>query len=193
MDNVQNSNPLALVEPTDGFPFLGYNSMAVIAGAELFSGLVTKTDASIIQKLPYIIQVNRNILQQRLAAFLFYVEFKRYVDSIDAETVAWQRVEKLQNELRQAISDLFKTPAQLEKEMVDRWLKAGERHGFRSRLDRMYPNDVVKNLAARQKEAHKPHAQGTVAELATKLGVSKSEVRRLKQEGLLEDALSKLN
>lgn len=34
-----------------------------------------------------------------------------------------------------------------------------------------------------------PHSSGTVSELAVALGVSKSEVRRLKREGQLEAAL----
>lgn len=41
-------------------------------------------------------------------------------------------------------------------------------------------------------DSNKPHTQGTVAELATKLGVSKSEVRRMKTEGTLDAALNKL-
>ena len=37
-----------------------------------------------------------------------------------------------------------------------------------------------------------PHSSGTVSELAVALGVSKSEVRRLKREGLLEAALTEI-
>lgn len=37
-----------------------------------------------------------------------------------------------------------------------------------------------------------PHQAGTVSELAEKLGVSKSEVRRLKREGRLELELNRL-
>lgn len=45
------------------------------------------------------------------------------------------------------------------------------------------------NLRKKLCESNKPHVQGTVAELAQKLGVSKSEVRRMKTEGTLEKAL----
>ena len=34
-----------------------------------------------------------------------------------------------------------------------------------------------------------PHETGTVSELADRLGVSKSEVRRLRREGLLDQAI----
>lgn len=49
-----------------------------------------------------------------------------------------------------------------------------------------------KELLDELKASQRPHAAGTVSELATKLGVSKSEVRRMKTEGTLEEALSKL-
>ena len=43
------------------------------------------------------------------------------------------------------------------------------------------------NLVAQQKEAQKPHAAGTVSEIAAKFGISKSEVRRLKADGKLDE------
>lgn len=74
-------------------------------------------------------------------------------------------------------------------------------------------NDLVKYrlqqevdaLAEQVEEAHvadqktatdlrnQPHASGTTAELATKLGVSKSEVRRMKRDGTLDAALANAN
>ena len=48
-------------------------------------------------------------------------------------------------------------------------------------------------LKKKLSESNKPHSQGTVAELATKLGVSKSEVRRMKTDGTLEKALEENN
>lgn len=41
------------------------------------------------------------------------------------------------------------------------------------------------------KAAQKPHAQGTVSEIAARFNISKSEVRRLKQEGKLDEFLAK--
>lgn len=38
-----------------------------------------------------------------------------------------------------------------------------------------------------------PHMGGTVSELAERLGVSKSEVRRLKREGLIDQAIEDHN
>ena len=39
-------------------------------------------------------------------------------------------------------------------------------------------------------QRNQPHAAGTVAEIAAKLGVSKSEVRRMKREGTLDAKLN---
>lgn len=41
-------------------------------------------------------------------------------------------------------------------------------------------------------QRNQQHASGTTAEIATKLGVSKSQVRRLKSQGALDAALAKL-
>lgn len=41
-----------------------------------------------------------------------------------------------------------------------------------------------------QKQRNQPHAAGTVAEIAAKYGLSKSEVRRMKREGTLDAALA---
>jgi hypothetical protein len=40
-------------------------------------------------------------------------------------------------------------------------------------------------------QRNQPHAAGTISEIATKLGLSKGEVRKMKREGTLEDALAK--
>ena len=50
----------------------------------------------------------------------------------------------------------------------------------------------LETLKIKLLESNKPHSQGTVAELATKLGVSKSEVRRMKADGSLTEILNKL-
>lgn len=40
------------------------------------------------------------------------------------------------------------------------------------------------------KNTNKPHPQGTVAELATRFGVSKSEIRRMKSDGTLDQFIT---
>ena len=40
-------------------------------------------------------------------------------------------------------------------------------------------------------QRNQPHAAGTISEIATKLGLSKGEVRKMKREGTLEAALEK--
>jgi hypothetical protein len=56
-----------------------------------------------------------------------------------------------------------------------------------SRMIEAQMRQNFQDLVAQQKEASKPHAQGTVAELAAKFGVSKSEIRRLKADGKLDE------
>lgn len=61
---------------------------------------------------------------------------------------------------------------------------AVERQG---QLDRMAKMDnILKELA----QSSKPHVMGTVAEIAAKYGISKSEVRRRKAEGTLDELLA---
>jgi hypothetical protein len=45
-------------------------------------------------------------------------------------------------------------------------------------------------LIAKLKETNKPHEMGTVSEIATKYGISKSEVRRRKAEGTLHELVT---
>lgn len=47
------------------------------------------------------------------------------------------------------------------------------------------------SLQAQLRNSNRPHAQGTVAEIAARLGISKSEVRRRKADGTLDQLLSK--
>jgi hypothetical protein len=52
---------------------------------------------------------------------------------------------------------------------------------------------ALEALKIKLSQSNKPHEQGTVTEIAKKLGVSKSEVRRLKAENKLDEALAALH
>lgn len=49
------------------------------------------------------------------------------------------------------------------------------------------------DLVAKLKETNKPHEMGTVSEIATKYGISKSEVRRRKADGTLHELKELVN
>lgn len=58
-----------------------------------------------------------------------------------------------------------------------------------AKLDIHRRDFVTKEVIDGIKASHKPAPEGTVAELSQKYGVSKSEVRRLKREGRLQDLI----
>jgi len=57
------------------------------------------------------------------------------------------------------------------------------------RQDMLDRQKELTDLRARLKDTNKPHPAGTVAELATQLGVSKSEIRRRKADGTLQELI----
>lgn len=50
-------------------------------------------------------------------------------------------------------------------------------------------NKIKQGIKEKAEQLHKPLADGTTGEIANKLGISKSEVRKLKREGKLEERL----
>lgn len=61
------------------------------------------------------------------------------------------------------------------------------------RLQSLYKERKAGELQHNTKVRNSPHTDGTVSELADRLGVSKSEVRRLKREGLIDQAIEDHN
>lgn len=56
-----------------------------------------------------------------------------------------------------------------------------------ARQDQLEQEEKRKALLQQLRESNKPHEMGTVAEIAAKYGISKSEVRRRKAEGTLHE------
>ncbi|BCG50190.1 hypothetical protein [Ralstonia phage RP13] len=73
-------------------------------------------------------------------------------------------------------------------EFVVNRVKNQIRSFFQAIFDQGAKEDQKKRdeILAKMKESNKPHAMGTVAEIAEKYGISKSEVRRMKAAGTLE-------
>lgn len=55
------------------------------------------------------------------------------------------------------------------------------------RHDREQQREMFTQMVADMKDSSKPHPMGTVAQLATRFGVSKSEIRRRRTDGTLND------
>lgn len=80
-----------------------------------------------------------------------------------------QGVEKIKSHIRDMVQGLFKEAAR--QEAVERDAKI---------------NQVLTEL----RNSNQPHPMGTVSQLAEKLGVSKSEIRRRRTEGTLGELLA---
>lgn len=77
-------------------------------------------------------------------------------------------VERIKNHIRGLIQQVFR-----EAERYDQAISQAKKE----------------ELLAKLRESNKPHTLGTVAEIATKYGMSKSEVRRHKADGTLESVI----
>lgn len=53
-------------------------------------------------------------------------------------------------------------------------------------------NNIKQEIELKAKDLHKTLSEGTTDEIAKKLGISKSEVRKLKREGKLEERLNSI-
>lgn len=73
-----------------------------------------------------------------------------------------------------------------DPELALRELKADVRGLIQEAFDRLNEHAAQRRMV----EINQPHAAGTTAELAEKLGVSKSEVRRMRAAGTLDQALN---
>lgn len=98
-----------------------------------------------------------------------YFQHHRKAPSSDAdlgdETVIVM-LERLKNFIRSIVQGIFDAAA---------------------RQDQMEQEENRKALLHRLRESNKPHEMGTVAEIAAKYGISKSEVRRRKADGTLHE------
>lgn len=85
-----------------------------------------------------------------------------------------------------ARSDLVKIKDHIRATVVDLLSYHNELLEQMPRMSRK-PAEVPAEVKRDLQKSHAPHAQGTVAEIAAKFGLSKSEVRRRKAEGTLDE------
>lgn len=97
-------------------------------------------------------------------AFYFVTYKKAHVgDEPISDPLVLDQLEHVKDQLRRGIQQLFEEDA---------------RQSFA-------------NLRAKLNETNKPHELGTVAEIAAKFNISKSEVRRRKADGTLSELINK--
>lgn len=91
-------------------------------------------------------------------------------EEVENDPAVIGHVENIKNYLRRLVQGIFDAAMSEERHRMDAQRNA---------------------LLAKLKTTNKPHVLGTVAEIAEKYGLSKSEVRRLKAQGTLEDFIAK--
>lgn len=148
--------------------------------------------------LPALLETLESPEQRHVAGALFVKRYGRAVSSQQEVATARLLLGQLQSTLRQRISSMISTGQRVAAMLFaeDKSFEAPNPHRHDSRFNhRPHFKKVLElqKLAHDQKTAKKPHTEGTVAELAEKLGLSKSEIRRLKNEGQLDAALAKHN
>jgi hypothetical protein len=115
----------------------------------------------------------------------------------DPQTLAFILVGKYEEELKCAMhmgafKKIATSPEDLEKpEVLSMYSRLVE--GIRSYIQgiitqelKMMKQEQMESVKRELAQSNKPHALGTVAEISTKYGISKSEVRRMKADGTLE-------
>lgn len=154
---------------------LSEDFQAVGQGMNLLRGLIHHETKQEMDLLAIFLMDLENEIHRKVAAAIFFTQKFRRIetreDADEAMSLCNIMRERLRNEIRQVFSEIARQ----------------ERYRETDRLQKAFDK-----LVTDQKAGHQPHTQGTVAELAKKLGVSKSEIRRMKVDGSLDEALSKL-
>lgn len=119
-----------------------------------------------------------SLVQRAVSGLLFYRNHGRLVQSKEDVIAAWQHFLRVRVAMREEIG-LARTAAENTR----------EEGGFRG-TPHFRQVMALRDLAHKQQVAKRPSDWGTVAEISAKYGLSKSEVRRLKQDGTLDAVLS---
>lgn len=106
-------------------------------------------------------------IDDEILAAMYFCHHKTYPEKDEHKTcpIANNGLEGVKNHIRLTIEGLFRAETQYNQQMRQA---------------------ALEQLRADLKKSHQPHAQGTVAEIAAKFGISKSEVRRRKADGTLD-------
>lgn len=154
-----------------------YTIADAMVGASLLGGALSDKP----EHMPLILLRTRNEVQEMIMVFSFHKQTGSLPSSEDDVSVGWEFFEAIQDSLRRRIELAV---------MVSDFNEQLSSYPKQHRTD---PKQQarINALVNQHKDAQKPHQHGTIAEITTKLNISKSEVRRLKQEGTLDAALDK--
>lgn len=147
------------------------NAVVIMNGLSIIGSIVNPTDAT---------------------AFGFHSvklltgEYDRYIKAIGLHQLTGKIFEKDEELETPEVLNYVERTKQMVRNMVQGMFQQEAEH-FKQQQ-----KHSLEALKTKLSESNKPHSQGTIAELATKLDVSKSEVRRMKAEGVLDEALNKL-
>lgn len=147
------------------------NAVVILNGLSIIGSIVNHPDASTFG------------LQ---SVKLLSGEYDHYIKAIGHYQLTGKIFEKDEELETPEVSAYVQRTKQMVRNMIQEIFDR-EAENFKQQQKR-----AMEALKIKLSKSNKPHAQGTVAELATMLGVSKSEVRRMKTEGTLDEALNKL-
>lgn len=141
----------------------GTPASRVLLGATYLTSIVR--DEGSLAAVMFLNKNRFNMIHQDVGEFLFHHHKGRYStesleDQAEVERLAFDMVDRVRTLIQVKINTGL---AYLEREHKEKF----------------------QNLVQVQKEAQRPHEMGTVAEIAAKYGISKSEVRRLKAQDAL--------
>ena len=148
------------------------NTEQILTGAAIFGQAMKGNAFALID----ILDTKGNERQEAVACFLYYQEFKCIPDSEEALIAARDILATFQNSFRRALSESVLAS--------DHRQRSTDADAMKFRM-----NQEVKALAKQHQENSKPTEYGTIAEIAAKYGLSKSEIRRAKAEGKLDELI----
>jgi len=166
----------------------GMSDTQIFAMGNLMLGYITDTEAG-VQYWP---KIAVGVYDAVLLHALFFAHYRRHPANGEekSDVFALRGLENVKRYLKNIIQALLDPAESLRNPLHNQALMEDCKNGWRDiKADQKAAEQASKRLAQSTREAFKAqHAvapEGTVAELAAKHGISKSEVRRLKAAGLL--------
>lgn len=139
---------------------------------KVFTGLSITADCIDFRKPEMVAFALTGKFDDELLAASFYVAHHKepVADEYKTDPRAVSNVENIKGHIRGVIGHIFREA---------------------DREDTQAREVAMMRLRQELKQSNKPHEQGTVAEIAARYGISKSEVRRRKTDGTLEELFTK--
>jgi len=161
----EQSSDIFFDKPTNQFEGM----LSVFHGQSLLAKLLT--DPTFIG---FFLSTTRSRVQEIVAYASYFMEHRRLAESEADKTEMWELFNRMQDNYRVRLKEAI-TQFEIDQDpTVQRWRTIRQEEERR--------REVTRQWEVEHGRVSKPHEQGTVKELAAKLGLSISEVRRLKRD-----------